>query len=402
MEFQPVRRGGLSDSVPTMMRGITRSARSTLPEPASHHVTKSFTTRSIANEILSLLPPMSWDVKSPEEIVRGRHLRAHLSSPRQFFRAACLVDNYSLETFVEASCNFRGPTGVLGVLADLDSDSVNNNCTRRVDRLETVVVHERDLRIPIGNLVRTGVEEGDEVIVDVLLTVCCEGAVLGPREHDRDLLRRGIHDACAGREHVEEADEELARVVQVAIRVQRLADLVQLRVGDRDPGPLDSSVGAPVLGACWEWLHLDRVGKDLAVGVHKRCALRYHLQVSVHEHVRAVLGVALAVGGHQVEPVSEIPEDLGHEVVLTHVLEAAHRLLEARREIISGVFRVVGAAWEVRRLEGAVVGLGRLASLGHVEGRQAVDLDLGSEFKLNVDLPAVSRLVEPHCRHFEG
>eukprot|EP00961_Rhodomonas_salina_P296959 3936817-Rhodomonas_salina.1 len=59
MASQPSRRGELLASEPTMMRGITRFARSTLPEVASHHVTKSLTTRSIANFTLSLLPPKS-------------------------------------------------------------------------------------------------------------------------------------------------------------------------------------------------------------------------------------------------------------------------------------------------------------------------------------------------------
>eukprot|EP00961_Rhodomonas_salina_P067150 901636-Rhodomonas_salina.2 len=97
----------------------------------------------------------------------------------------------------------------------IDRDCVKLDGSRRVHRLEAVVVHECDLRIVLvkkktatflggraldlgDDLVRAGVEEGDKVVVDVLLAIGREGAVLGPCEHDRDLLRGGVDDARAG------------------------------------------------------------------------------------------------------------------------------------------------------------------------------------------------------------
>eukprot|EP00961_Rhodomonas_salina_P010694 143705-Rhodomonas_salina.1 len=59
----------------------------------------------------------------------------------------------------------------------------------------------------------------------------------------------------------------------------------------------------------------DRVSEAVAVGVDHEgaLALAHDLEVCVDEHVGAVRGVALVVGGHEVEPVGEVAEDLGHE-----------------------------------------------------------------------------------------
>eukprot|EP00961_Rhodomonas_salina_P160577 2161867-Rhodomonas_salina.3 len=83
-------------------------------------------------------------------------------------------------------------------------------------------VHAAPVRLEarrVVHLVRPTIQEAQEVVVNVLLAIGCEGAVLGPCQHNRDLLRRGVHDASAGGEHVEEADEELTRVSQVAVWV---------------------------------------------------------------------------------------------------------------------------------------------------------------------------------------
>eukprot|EP00961_Rhodomonas_salina_P297404 3937203-Rhodomonas_salina.1 len=269
-------------------------------------------------------------------------------------------------------------------------------------------MHERDLCVVLivvqgaasglgrrDDLVRAGVEEGDEVVVDVLLAVRREGAVLSAR---------GVDDAGAGGEQVEEADEELARVCQVAVRVERPANLVQLRVGDGDPGALDLSVRALALTLTRrrKWFHRDGVGEDVTGGAHELGALlSNHIHVCINEHVGAVHGVALVVGSHQVELVGKVTKELGEEVALAHVLKAAHGLGKAGGKIIARCPGHVGAAREVFGLEGAVVGTSSASTLGHEEGAQAVDLNARRNFVLNHDLPGVDRRVEGHGLNVE-
>eukprot|EP00961_Rhodomonas_salina_P234222 3165592-Rhodomonas_salina.2 len=158
--------------------------------------------------------------------------------------------------------------------------------------------------------VRVGVAEGDGEGVAHVLTVGREGAVLGARQHDRDLLGRGVDDACAGGKHVEEADEDLARADQLALWAEAPTDLGQLRVGDRDPGVLISPAPSPDL----DQLHCDGPVKILPARVYKNGpVLADHLEIRVDEQVGTVCGVTNVVGSNQVEPVGEVAEDLGHQ-----------------------------------------------------------------------------------------
>eukprot|EP00961_Rhodomonas_salina_P190528 2570788-Rhodomonas_salina.2 len=140
----------------------------------------------------------------------------------------------------------------------------------------------------------------------------------------------------------------------------------------------------------------------VAVGGDQYGALAHDLEVRVNQHVGAVLGVAHVVSGHpgQVLPVCPVAEELGHEAVLAHALEAARRLGEARRRVRASSPGGVGAACEALRLEGAGIGI---AAHGHEDGGQAVDLDARGELVVDQDLPGVSGRVEGHppCNHYE-
>eukprot|EP00961_Rhodomonas_salina_P148174 1994935-Rhodomonas_salina.2 len=120
---------------------------------------------------------------------------------------------------------------------------------------------------------------GDEAVINFLFTKRCERSVLGARKNNGNLLRGRVNNAGARGAHIEQPDEELARVGEVALRTEPTADLVQLAVGDGNPCLLLS------IGATLDGFHGDGGAEAFAAAVHELCLHAHHRNVGIDNDV---------------------------------------------------------------------------------------------------------------------